>query len=169
MPTALDHEPEIIQRDVESYVGVRRTITMDTFHVLADRISELFDWLAAGDIAPAGAPFFRLNVIDMARELQCETGIPIADPAAAEDPPVFIGVLPAGRYVSYTHVGHVDQLVDVTAAVLAWADGQGVVWDISASPEGDRWGCRVIVNLTDPDDEPDMSKWRTTLLFRLAD
>jgi effector-binding domain-containing protein len=168
MPTDLRHAPEIIDRDTESYVGVRRTVTMDTFHELADRISELFDWLAARDIEPAGAPFFRLNVIDMARELQCEAGVPIVG-EAPDDPPHFIGVLPAGRYVSYTHTGHVDELVDVTTGVLAWADDHGLTWDMTGSPAGDRWGCRLIVNLTDPDDEPDMSKWHTTLLFRLAD
>ncbi|HKE64843.1 MAG TPA: GyrI-like domain-containing protein [Micromonosporaceae bacterium] len=169
MPYDLPDQPEIVLRTTERYVGVARTITMDTFHELADRVSELFDWLGERGIAAAGAPFFRLNVIDMARELRCETGVPIVDAAAVGAAPVFIGVLPAGRYVRYTHVGHVDELVEVTAAVLDWADEQRLVWDKSATPDGDRWGCRLIVNLTDPDDEPDMSKWRTTLLFRLAD
>jgi len=169
MPDDLPYPPEIVLRTTERYVGVARTITMDTFHELADRISELFDWLAARGVAATGAPFFRLNVIDMARELRCETGIPIVDRDAVGAPPVFVGVLPAGRFVCYTHVGHVDELVDVTASVLGWADEQGLVWDKSATPDGDRWGCRLIVNLTDPDDEPDTSKWRTTLLFRLAD
>jgi hypothetical protein len=169
----LPHPPEIVDREDESYVGMRRTITMDGFAELAARIPELFFWLASKRINAAGAPFFRLNVIDMERQLECETGIPVAEPASDEavsdQSVVFGGVLPAGRYVSYLHTGHPADLVDVTAAVLAWADDQGLAWDVTPSPDGDRWGCRLIVNLSDPDDEPDMSRWQTALLFRLAD
>jgi hypothetical protein len=35
--------------------------------------------------------------------------------------------------------------------------------------EGERWGARVETYLTDPEVEPDMSKWVTELAFRLAD
>jgi hypothetical protein len=34
---------------------------------------------------------------------------------------------------------------------------------------GERWGCRLESYLTDPRQEPDMSKWVTQLAFRLAD
>jgi hypothetical protein len=34
---------------------------------------------------------------------------------------------------------------------------------------GDRWGARLEFYLTDPAEEPDMSKWQTQLAFRLAD
>jgi len=33
---------------------------------------------------------------------------------------------------------------------------------------GERWGSRLEIYLTDPDREPDMSKWATQLAFRLA-
>ncbi|HZD99380.1 MAG TPA: GyrI-like domain-containing protein [Micromonosporaceae bacterium] len=169
----LPHPPEIVNRGDESYVGMRRTITMDGFAELTARIPELFSWLAGRHIEAAGAPFFRLNVIDMGRQLECETGIPVADPAfdeaVSDQSLVFDGVLPAGRYVSYLHAGHPAQLVDVTTAVLAWADNQGLSCDVTPSADGDRWGCRLIVNLSDPDREPDMSRWQTSLLFRLAD
>jgi hypothetical protein len=36
-------------------------------------------------------------------------------------------------------------------------------------PDGERWGGRLEIYLTDPDQEPDMSKWQTQLAFRLAD
>jgi hypothetical protein len=41
----------------------------------------------------------------------------------------------------------------------------GVNWDVTATPEGDRWGCRLEIYGTD---EPDMDKWQTELAFRLA-
>jgi hypothetical protein len=39
---------------------------------------------------------------------------------------------------------------------------------MSPSPEGERWGGRLEIYLTDPRDEPDMSKWETLLAVRLA-
>ena len=37
------------------------------------------------------------------------------------------------------------------------------------TPAGERWGARLETYLTDPDDEPELSKWHTELAFRLAD
>jgi hypothetical protein len=39
------------------------------------------------------------------------------------------------------------------------------------SPDGDgeRWASRLEISLTDPRQEPDISKWVTQLAFRLAD
>jgi hypothetical protein len=34
---------------------------------------------------------------------------------------------------------------------------------------GERLGSRLEIYLTDPSQEPDMSKWQTQLAFRLAD
>ena len=50
-----------------------------------------------------------------------------------------------------------------------WAAGQGLRWDMSSGDSGDRWGSRLEIHLTDPRQEPDMSKWQTQLAFRLAD
>ena len=55
------------------------------------------------------------------------------------------------------------------AALLDWAAGEGLAWDMSPGEDGERWGGRPEVYLTDPDQEPDMSKWVTELAFRLAD
>jgi hypothetical protein len=53
--------------------------------------------------------------------------------------------------------------------LLDWAAEQGLTWDVSPSEDGDRWGARLEFYLTDPAEEPDMSKWQTQLAFRLAD
>jgi effector-binding domain-containing protein len=82
---------------------------------------------------------------------------------------VVTGVLPAGRYAAVTHVGHPNELVDATRALLDWADAEGLTWDVAADGSGERWGCRLEFYLTDPAAEPDMSKWETQLAFRLAD
>ena len=104
----------------------------------------------------------------MARELEIEAGVPLAAAVDGDDH-VVAGVLPAGRYATVTHTGHPSELVDVTGALLDWAAEQGLTWDISPAEDGDRWGARVEFYLTDPREEPDMSKWQTQLAFRLAD
>jgi effector-binding domain-containing protein len=166
-PTQPLTQPTIIERGEQTYVGVRRTITMSTFPEIADRIPEVFGWLASRGIAPSGPPFFRFNLIDMDRELVVEAGVPV--PAAVTtEKDVFCDVLPAGRYATVTHIGHPDELIEVTGALLRWASAQGHEWDMEDTGDGQRWGCRLEIYHTDPREEPDMSRWETQLAFRLA-
>jgi effector-binding domain-containing protein len=160
--------PTIVERDEQPYVAVSGQVTMQTIAAIADRLPEVFGWLDARGLEPAGAPFFRYNLIDMDRRLEVEAGVPVAA-AAAGDGEVLAGVLPAGRYASVTHIGHPDGLVGATAALLEWAERQGLRWDVTPTPEGERWGCRLEVYKTDPAEQPDMGRWETELLFRLAD
>jgi len=160
--------PEIVTRAEQPYVAIRGHVTMAEIGAFAGRTGEVFGWLGARALAPAGPPFLKYNVIDMARQLEIETGVPVTAPAAGEGE-VISGVLPAGRYATVTHVGHPSELMGVTKALLDWAAGQGLTWDMSPEADGDRWGSRLEMLLTDPAEEPDMSKWVTQLAFRLAD
>lgn len=160
-------EPTVEERSEQPYVGITRTITMTTFNEIADRLPEIFGWLDARGLAPAGAPFFRYHFIDMERELEVEAGVPVAAPVAGEGD-IRAGVLPAGRYVTLHHVGHPDELIEVTAQLLAWADEQGLRFDKTDLTRSQRWGSRLEMLHSNPAEEPDMSKWRTELAFRLA-
>jgi effector-binding domain-containing protein len=160
--------PEIVTRTEQPYVAIRARVPMAELGGVADRLPEVFGWLGARGLAPAGPPFFKYNVIDMARELEVEAGVPVAA-AAAGDGEVVSGVLPAGRYATLTHQGHPSELAGPTEALLDWAAGQGLSWDMSPDGSGERWGARLENYLTDPSQEPDMSKWLTQLAFRLAD
>jgi len=160
--------PEIETRTEQPYVAIRARVSMAGIAAFAVRTGEVFAWLGARGLTPAGPPFLKYNVIDMARELEMETGVPVAAAADADDH-VVAGVLPAGRYATVTHTGHPSELVEVTGALLDWAEEQGLTWDMSPAEDGDRWGARLEFYLTDPAEEPDMSKWETQLAFRLAD
>lgn len=160
--------PEIATRAEQPYVAVRARVTMAELGGLGGRFGEVFGWLGAHGRAPAGAPFFKYNVIDMERELEVEAGVPVAAAVDGDDH-VVSGVLPAGRYATLTHVGHPSELMEVTRELLDWAAGQDLRWDMSPADGGERWGCRLEIYLTDPSQEPDMSKWQTQLAFRLAD
>ena len=161
--------PEIVTHAAQPYVAIRTHVTMaDLGTVVPPLNQEVFAWLGACGVAPAGAPFWKYNVIDMAGELEIEAGVAVAAPVDGDDQ-VVSGVLPAGRYATLTHVGHPSELMAATKALLDWAAEQGLTWDMTPSESGDRWGCRLEISLTDPSQEPDMSKWVTQLAFRLAD
>jgi effector-binding domain-containing protein len=161
--------PEIETRAEQPYVAIRTQVTMEDLGTVVPPLNQqVFAWLGEHGAAPAGAPFWKYNVIDMAGKLEIEAGVSVAA-AVAGDGRVVSGVLPAGRYATLTHVGHPSELMAATGALLDWAAAQGLTWDMSPGANGERWGCRLEIYLTDPSQEPDMSKWVTQLAFKLAD
>jgi len=165
----MTHEPTIVEWPAKPYAAITAQVTLQNLSAVVPPLNgEVFGWLAQRGVAPAGPPFWKYNVIDMQRGLEVEAGVTVA--AAFEgDARVQPGILPAGRYVTAHHVGHPSTLITATAALLDWAKAKGLVWDVSPSPAGDRWGCRLELYLTDPRTEPDLTKWETQLAFRLRD
>ncbi|GAB2615635.1 DNA gyrase inhibitor [Paractinoplanes abujensis] len=161
-------EPHIVELGEQPYVGRRETITMTQFARVADHLPTMVTRLGERGVPVSGAPFFRYRVIDMSADLVVEAGIPVATPAMVSAP-MFAETLPAGRYVTVSHIGHPDELMQVTARLLDWARDHGLTWDMQPTPTGEVWGCRLEVLRSNPADEPDMHKWRTDLFFKLAD
>jgi effector-binding domain-containing protein len=164
----MDVTPEIKQRAAQPYAGISTWVAMGALGSVADHIPEIFGWLGARGITPGGPPFFRYLVIDMERQLLVEVGVPVAS-AIENDGEIRSGTLPAGRFAVMTHTGAPDTLAAATAALLDWAEAQGLAWDVSNTDAGEKWGCRLENYLTDPAEQPDISKWQTELAFRLAD
>ncbi|MEH1122934.1 GyrI-like domain-containing protein [Micromonospora sp. CPCC 206061] len=161
-------EPAITHREAQPYVAMKRLVTMETIPEIADRIPEVIGWLAERGVPLAGAPFLKYNVIDMARELEVEAGVPV-EREIGGDGTVCGSVLPAGQYLTVTNVGHPDELLDVTAGLLSHAERHGLAWDVTDTDAGQRWGCRLEIYHTNPLEEPDMNRWECELAFRLAD
>ncbi|MEU6484994.1 GyrI-like domain-containing protein [Streptomyces sp. NPDC046887] len=160
--------PEVRSRPEQPYVFLRRTVRMDGFAAIADRLPELAAWLAARDVQADGAPFFRYNSLHLDGESEVEAGIPVA---ALPEPEGDVGValLPAGRYAVVTHTGPPDLLPDTEAALRDWARAEGLDWDMREVDGVEHWGCRLEVLRTDPRAHPDPAHWQTDLAFRLAD
>ncbi|MFD1524031.1 GyrI-like domain-containing protein [Pseudonocardia yunnanensis] len=167
METNAIQTPHITERAEQQYAYVTRTVTMDTFSEVVDRIPVVIGWLAERGLAPAGAPFLRYRVIDMERRFVVDAGVPVADPVTGDEV-VQADVLPAGRYATVTHRGHPDQLIEVTASLLAWADEHGHRWDMTPAADGDHWGGRLETFHTHPA-EVAIDDWVTELAFRLAE
>lgn len=164
MPT-----PEITQREAQPYVAISGQATMETLdQTLPGLMPQVFAWLGERGIQPAGAPFWKFNLIDMGGLLEVEVGVPVAAPVDGDDR-VLSGVLPAGRYATLRYTGHPDGLLGATASLRDWAKQEGLTWDMMNTPAGERWRARLEIYETDPAEEPDMTKWTTQLAFRLAD
>ncbi|MFD3435932.1 GyrI-like domain-containing protein [Streptomyces sp. NPDC058685] len=160
--------PAVVELEEQPYVFIRGSVRMDSFAAIADRLGELIAWLTGQGVEFAGAPFFRFNSIDMEGESEVEAGLPV-DSLPEPEGDIRVGMLPAGRYATVTHVGHPDQLFDVITALREWATQEGLVWDMREVGGSELWGCRLESYLTDPRVEPDMNKWEMELAFRLAD
>lgn len=167
--SAVMSEPTLQQRPERPYAAIKVLVTMTELgDVVPPLNAEVFGWLAQHGVTPAGPPFWKYNVIDMARQLEIEAGVEVEQPITGDDR-VTAGVLPAGIYATLLHVGHPDALIDATKDLLEWGAKEGITWDKSDSAEGERWAARLEFYLTNPDDEPDMTKWETELAFRVAD
>jgi RNA polymerase sigma-70 factor, ECF subfamily len=166
-----DPEPgayAVVDLPEQPFVGVTKTVTMTTIPEIADEIPGLVGWLQNHGYAPSAAPFLRYVVIDMARALVIQAGVPVASPVET-GADLEAGVIPAGHYATTTHVGHPDELEEVTRRFLQWADGEGLRFDVRPSDQGDVWASRVEWYETNPVEQPDMSQWVTRLTFKLAD
>jgi effector-binding domain-containing protein len=158
-------EPKILELEAQPYVAIKASVTMnDIAAVIPSLIPQMFAWLGARGVPPAGAPFTRFTVIDMERQLEIEVGIPVATPVPG-DGRVHADVLPAGRYATLTHTGHPHGLMDAHAALQRWAADKGLRWQVS----GNTWGSRLEVYLTNPEEEPNQANWQTEVTYRLAD
>jgi effector-binding domain-containing protein len=163
----MDAEPQIQERAALPYMGLPLTVTMATFGAAIDAgYPELFGWLAAHDLAPAGPPLIRYHVIDMDGDMEVELGVPVAAPAAGDDR-VRSAELPGGRYVSLLHTGPYDQLVAANGALQAWAAEHDVALESDAT--GHQFQGRVEHYLTDPAAEPDPTRWQTDVAYLIAD
>jgi effector-binding domain-containing protein len=154
--------PEIVELAERPYVALRGTVQMSEISAFADRLHDVIGWLAAREIAPNDAPFFRYEVVDMENGLLMEIGFPVDDVHAGEGE-IVSGVLPAGRYATTTFHGHPDGLVGATGDLLDWGAAEGVEWDA----DGDKWVSRLEIYLSDPREVPNMADWDTELQFKL--
>jgi len=160
-------QPVVLERTPQRYVGITSSVPMrELGEQLPPVIPEVLGWLAARGIAPVGPAFWKYNVIDMDAELEMEVGVPVADEVSGDDR-VHPGVLPGGRYAVAHYVGHPDGLEAATGELLAWAETEGLSWDTTEADGETRWGARLEEYLNGPDDQPDMDKWETDLVFRL--
>ncbi len=79
-------EPKLEDRNAQPYVGIRTQVPMKEFKgVVPQLLGEVFAWLEKQGVPPAGAPFMRFHVINMAEKMDIEMGGPGAGREAEEE------------------------------------------------------------------------------------
>lgn len=160
--------PKVEHRDAQPYVAIRTPVMLKELSKVIPKLhKEVFAWLKKRNITPAGPPFIRWNVIDMAATCDVELGVPVASAVQGDDR-VTAGVLPAGQYASLVYSG-VRNGIKGNKALLDWLASEGLVLDRWDTAQGDAFGGRYESFLTDPADEPKKGNWDTEVAIRLAD
>ena len=158
--------PKIDDRPEKPYLWIRtQTPFKGMFKVIDKLFKELFAWVKRHGVEPAGPPFLRYHVIDMAGEMDIEVGI-LVRPGQAGDERVTPGVLPAGRYASLTYTG---SGLTGNKTLIEWARANGLGWDRWDDERGDGFRSRYEAYLTDPKVEPRKTKWEVEVAIKLAD
>jgi effector-binding domain-containing protein len=162
-------QPKIESRDAQPYAGIRSRVSMqEVSTVLPSLISEVMAWLGARGSVPAGPPFFRYRVIDMARELEIDVGVPVAIPLTG-DQRIVTDIIPAGNYATLIHTGHFDQLIEANKALQEWGKCNGIEWRKSEGEHGSVWVSRLEIYLTNPATEANPQKWETEIAYLVDD
>lgn len=166
-------EPQIQERAAQPYVAIACEVTDGVPAAVDPAFPELYGWLAEHGVVPAGPPFIRTLELDRAGEpLLLEVAAPVANPGAADDR-VQAGALPAGRYVTFVHVGPyrsetVADLGAARAAVVAWMTDRGLTYS-HATERGSALACCVEHFRVGPVEEPDFTKWETELTYLITE
>ena len=130
-------------------------------------MQEVSKWLDDHGIKASGKSFLRYNVIDMPDRMDVEVAFPVDELPDGENL-VSCGMLPAGWYGTFTFTG-VKNAVPANARLIEWIGHQGEEMDCSHTKDGDAFAGRIETLLTDPEAEPDQSKWKTQVAIKVRD
>lgn len=160
-------EPYVEERMEQAYVGIPIVAGLSEWGLVNSMIGELFDWLKAKGIKPAGIPFFRYWCMEDAEgKYKMEVGVPVKRMVSGDDR-VVASVIPGGSYLSALHKGHPDNLEQSLAALERWAEHEGLDIDKRWEGEEEIWNGRFEFYVTDPETEPDLNNWAIRIAFLL--
>jgi effector-binding domain-containing protein len=157
--------PKLVEREATHYAAVAAEVRIPFGEAIGPLMDEAAGYLDGAGIKEFGPAVFTYDVIEMPRlEMQFGFVTPSAVPGNGR---VKAGVLPAGTYVTLTYFGHYDNLEAVTGTVIGWAREQGIEWDSTSTPDGERFVSRFEIYPNGPMDEPDPEKWETQIWIKV--
>ena len=119
---------------------------------LGGAYSEVMGHMAQAGAQPTGPPFTRFLAMNGAFEV--EAGFPVGEALPGEGR-TETSRLPGGPAAVTMHIGPYETLPEAYQALEQWVDGHGY------EKAGPFWE----VYFTDPNEEPDVSKWRTQVVM----
>ena len=160
-------EPFVEERTEQPYIGIPILAGLSEWDEINGLVGELFDWLKANGIKPAGVPFFRYWCTgDSEGKYKMEVGVPVKRMVTG-DQRVVASYIPGGSYLAALHKGHPDNLGKSLDALEQWALQEGLDIDKRWEGEDEIWNGRFEFYVTDPETEPDLNKWGIEIAFLL--
>jgi hypothetical protein len=103
----------------------------------------------------------------MPNRMDVEVAFPV-EHAPEPERSVSSGALPAGRYGTLTFTG-LENGAAANRRLIEWIVRCGEEPDCSGTPEGDACAGCIETLLTDPQAEPDQTKWKTQVSIKVRD
>jgi len=152
---------EIQEREPRPAFAIRLRSTIEEIpDALSVALAEAWHAAEAAGLRPDGPPYTRyLSEPGVAGgELDYEAGVPLPAAAAEGSGRAIPVELPGGMVAVGWHVGPYESLADTYHALMAWIGEQG------RRVAGPMWE----VYWTDPQSEPDPSRWRTEVIVPVS-
>ncbi|GEK79213.1 GyrI-like domain-containing protein [Agrococcus baldri] len=149
------------------WVGVTMRAELARWAEANAHVPRIYAALAADGTAPLGGPIYQYHRLQRAEDpMDITVSVPVAherDLGAG----FATGTLPAGRYLVARPEGGPDALADIHRQLWDWAAVQGLELAIDERGDGIHWAARTEQFLTDPQAEPDRSRWEVEVAYLL--
>ncbi|MEU6188062.1 GyrI-like domain-containing protein [Nocardia sp. NPDC047038] len=155
------------ERAERPWVGVSTTGELAHWDRVNAHVPQVYAALAAVGGIPEGGPIYQYHRMQtVADPMDITVSVPVA--ACIEIGEGFeTGVIPGGRYLVARPEGGPDALGRVHGEMWQWASVQGLDLAIEERADGIHWRARTEQFLTDPQSEPDRSKWAVEIAYLL--
>ncbi|MGE3961996.1 MAG: GyrI-like domain-containing protein [Dehalococcoidia bacterium] len=146
---------EVQDLPAQATAVVQHRVTLQDMDRIPGWLGETYEAVQRSGVEPAGMPFLRTLAMDE-DGMEIEVGWPVPAPFAG-DGDVHASSLPDGPAAVVSYFGPFDGVAGAYEALGAWCGQHGR--EVAGPP----WETYY----TDPEQEPDQSKWRTDVHFPL--
>ncbi|WP_407320347.1 GyrI-like domain-containing protein [Isoptericola halotolerans] len=155
------------ERPERPWVGVSTVGELAHWDQVNALVPQIYAALAAAGGIPEGGPIYQYHRMQtVADPMDVTVAVPVS--ARLEIGEGFeTGALPAGRYLVARPEGGPDVLGRVHGEMWQWANAQGLDLAVDERADGIHWEARTEQFLTDPQTEPDRSRWVVDVAYLL--
>lgn len=149
------------------WVGVTMRAELARWGEANAHVPTIYAALAERGTVPLGGPIYHYHRLQRATDpMDITVSVPVAEETDLSGG-FATGTLPAGQYLVARPQGGPDALDQVHREMWAWADVQGLELAIDERSDGIHWEARTEQFLTDPQSEPDRSRWEVEVAYLL--
>jgi effector-binding domain-containing protein len=162
---AVQTKPTLETRAEQPCVSISLQIARAEIQQAIDLTGELFAWLEARGIPPAGPPYFRYYMIGGdGNWFDMEVGIAV-QARVVGDGRVFPGTIPGGTYATLIHHGNPNRLYETHMLLHDWLKATGHRVKSVAEDRGEIITGMFEFYPTDPFVQPSMDEWDSEVAY----